>query len=232
VSASPEFDAWARQYDDALAAGLSITGEGRDYYALGRVTFLADRLRRLAFAPRRVLDFGCGTGATARHLLEELGSEAVIGLDVSQASIACARDSQRDGRMAFEILDLDRPAEGIDLAYTNGVFHHIAPGDRPEVVRFLKKSLRPGGILAFWENNPWNPGTRYVMSRIPFDRDAAPLSAGDARNLLRGEGFEVLSTDYLFLFPRALRWLRSFERPLSSWPLGAQYQILCRATDR
>jgi hypothetical protein len=26
--------------------------------------------------------------------------------------------------------------------------------------------MRPGGVVALWENNPWNPATRYVMGRI------------------------------------------------------------------
>jgi hypothetical protein len=39
--------------------------------------------------------------------------------------------------------------------------------------------------LSALENNPWNPGTRYVMSRIPFDRDAIPLTPSAARHLLK-----------------------------------------------
>ena len=90
------------------------------------------------------------------------------------------------------------------------------------------RRLRPGGLFALWENNPWNPGTRYVMSRIPFDRDAVPLAPPEARRLVRACGFEVLRTDFLFLFPRALRLMRPLEARLSRLPLGAQYQVLCR----
>jgi hypothetical protein len=69
----------------------------------------------------------------------------------------------------------------------------------------------PRGIFAFWENNPWNPGTRYVMSRIPFDRDAITVSAIEARGLLRAGGFEVIRTDFLFIFPKFLSWLLFME---------------------
>src|SRR5207248_830247 len=93
---------------------------------------------------------------------------------------------------------------------------------------YVHRALRPGGLFALWENNPWNPGTRYVMRRIPFDRDAIVLSAREVRHLVEQSGFEVLRTDFLFIFPRALRWFRFLERPLSAWPLGAQYQVLCR----
>jgi len=82
--------------------------------------------------------------------------------------------------------------------------------------------------LAFWENNPWNPGMRYVMSRIPFDRDAVTLTAPETRRLLQAGGFEVLRTDFLFIFPRVLSWFRCVESLMTQLPLGAQYQFLCR----
>ena len=79
-----------------------------------------------------------------------------------------------------------------------------------------------------WENNPWNPGTRYVMSRIPFDLDAITLTAPEARCLLEAGGFEVIRTDFLFIFPRILSWFRGIEPLVSRLPIGGQYQLLCR----
>ena len=62
------------------------------------------------------------------------------------------------------------------------------------------------------------------MHRIPFDRDAIPLTPPEARRLLQAGGFEILRTDFLFLFPRMLKWLRGLETLLVRWPLGAQLQ--------
>jgi SAM-dependent methyltransferase len=120
------------------------------------------------------------------------------------------------------------PRGEIDLAFCNGVFHHIPPAERAAAVAYLRAALRPGGVFALWENNPWNPGTRMVMRRIPFDRDAQTLSAPAARRLLRAGGFEIERTDFLFVFPRALRMLRPLERRLASAPLGAQYVVIAR----
>jgi len=116
----------------------------------------------------------------------------------------------------------------VDLAFCNGVFHHIPIHQRDDSLRRVFAALRPGGLLAFWENNPWNPGTRYVMSRVPFDRDAIVISPPQARRILRHAGFEVLRTDFLFFFPAILRRLRGLERHLVKLPLGGQYQVLCR----
>ena len=66
------------------------------------------------------------------------------------------------------------------------------------------------------------------MSRIPFDRDAIKISIPSAKRLLSQNGFEVVSVDSCFYFPKFLNWLRSTEPMLAKLPLGAQYMILAR----
>ena len=44
---------------------------------------------------------------------------------------------------------------------------------------------------------------------------------------VRAQGFRVLRTDYLFIFPASLRVLRPLEAMARRAPLGAQYQVLC-----
>ena len=95
-------------------------------------------------------------------------------------------------------------------------------------IRFIASCLRPNGFFALWENNPWNPGARLVMSRIPFDRDAIMLSAREARKLITAAGLQVIRTDYRFIFPRFLSALRPIEELAVRLPLGAQYQVLCQ----
>ena len=68
------------------------------------------------------------------------------------------------------------------------------------------------------------------MSNCAFDKDAITIPPPEAKRLLRAAGFEILRTDFLFIFPHFLRLLRTLEVPLSRLPLGAQYQVLCRKT--
>jgi hypothetical protein len=68
------------------------------------------------------------------------------------------------------------------------------------------------------------------MSRCAFDRDAILLSPPAAKALLRDGGFEILRTDFRFIFPRALRAFRKIEDLVYRVPLGTQYQVLCRKT--
>jgi SAM-dependent methyltransferase len=157
-----------------------------------------------------------------------LGADAAVGVDTSLRSLEVARQNHASERIQFLAVGQYRPVGAADLAYCNGVFHHIPPARRAEALRFLHQSLRPGGLFSCWENNPWNPGTRYVMAHCAFDRDAITLTPPEARRLLRSEGFRVLRTDFLLIFPRILKALRPAEKLVSRLPLGAQYHILCQ----
>jgi len=222
------FDDYSDRYDAALAESLSLTGEDKDYFARGRASFLAKCLQQLKVQPRSAMDYGCGIGSTTPHLLELLKPQSVIGTDVSDKCLDVAKEKWGSSQINFIPVVEFTPRANIELAYTSGVFHHIPEGHRRSAVDLIHSALRPGGYLAFWENNPWNPGTRYVMSRCEFDEDAVTLSPPTARKLLQTSGFEIIRTDFLFIFPKALSWLRGIEPFVSRLPLGGQYQILCR----
>jgi SAM-dependent methyltransferase len=223
-----EFDDYARNYDAALNQGLSLSGEPKEYFAHERVRWLAGRLAELGVRPSRVLDYGCGTGGTSPELLELLHANVVVGVDASSDSLDVARKAHVDPRLQFHTMSDHTPAALFDAAYCNGVFHHVEPAERLDALGYVHRSLADGGYFGFWENNPWNPGTRLVMRRIPFDRDAKLLSPPHARELLGRAGFDVLRTDFLFLFPRLLSALRPLEVRLARFPAGAQYMVLCR----
>ena len=220
-----DFDQYATNYDAELDRGISLSGEDKDFFARGRVEWLAECLKDRR--PERVLDYGCGIGSTSPLLMSVLGARDVVGVDTSAEAIALAQQSAPTG-IRFDTIAGYQPNGEMDAVYCNGVFHHIPPPERASAIQYVRDALRPGGVFSFWENNPWNPGTRIVMSRIPFDRDAVLVSALEAKRLLRAAGFEILSVHFMFVFPNALRALRPLERSLSRLPLGAQYQVLCR----
>ncbi len=223
-----EFDDYAGSYDAALNQGLALSGESKEYFAHERVRWLAGRLAELGAQPVRVLDYGCGTGSTSPELLEQLHAQLVVGVDASRESLDVARKAHTDARLQFSSLSDLQPSAQFQAAYCNGVFHHVEPEHRLDALGYVHRSLTDGGYFGFWENNPWNPGTRLVMRRIPFDRDAKLLSPPHARELLTRAGFHVLRTDSLFLFPRVLSALRPLEARLARFPVGAQYMVLCR----
>ena len=222
-----EFDSFASTYEADLDQALSVSGENKDFFAEGRVKWLAHRLQRLDFNPASALDYGCGIGGTAVLLRDLLRVSSVIGLDVSARSVELAHSHHQKDGIRFFTFEQYAPSGEIDLAYCNGVFHHIPVAERDQAIQYIFRALRPGGLFALWENNPWNPGTRWVMSRCSFDRNAITLTPSETAKLSQRNGFQVIRTDYRFFFPRSLRWFRILEPSLAGIPFGAQYLVLC-----
>lgn len=223
------FDAYAHSYEDIGARALTLSGEGQEYFARGRIDFLKRCLARTPVRINSILDFGCGIGLGVSLLRQAFGAARLVGIDVSADCLEVARNRNPSGADFYRPAEFS-PSEDVDLVFCNGVFHHIVPPARPAAVQLVAQSLRPGGIFALWENNPWNPGARYSMAQCAFDRDAIAVSAREAVSLVCGAGLRVLSVRFLFVFPRILRALRWSEPLLSGIPLGAQYQVLSQKT--
>src|SRR5690348_5269812 len=115
------FDEYADDYDEALARGLSASGEDKDYFARGRIAWLAARLRELDIDVDSILDFGCGTGSSTPFFRELIRPRSIVGVDDSVRSLARARERHGGSDVEFVAMDDYRPQGTFDLAYCNGV---------------------------------------------------------------------------------------------------------------
>jgi trans-aconitate methyltransferase len=217
----------SNEYDAMLNQGLRLSGEDKSFFLKGRVADLKKKLTGKTITS--ILDFGCGIGDSTYYLSEIFPGVTVHGIDTAHNAIIHAREKYPQPQISFELLDEFKGNNEFDLCYVNGVFHHIPLALRAGAVDLIYKALKPEGVLALFENNPWNPGTRMVMSRIPFDKDAITLSPPETKSLVSSAGFkEIISTRFLFYFPRTLSALRFLEPVFVSIPLGAQYYVLAK----
>jgi SAM-dependent methyltransferase len=228
VSNYAQFDAFAKNYDEALSKGLSVTGEGPAFYAENRVfaTHLLIKPKRVS--TEKILDFGCGIGTSIPFLAEAFSPMEIVGVDVSEEMLAEARRRVDLTHVRLQSMAQPRQDGEFDLVYCNGVFHHIKPEHRAEACERIFDSLRPAGYFALWENNPLNPGTRLVMAKCPFDRDAMPILPSQATKMLITTGFRIETVLSRFFFPRLLAFLRPLEPWLTPSLLGGQYLVLAR----
>ncbi len=224
----PAFEAHARDYEEQLARGLRVSGESKEYFARSRVEHLrAFWIRSGRPEPLRVIDYGCGPGDVAALLAGAFPRARVVGVDESKALVDKARTLWGGERIEFLHREHGEPQrfEAADLVHLNGVVHHVRPGDRAGFFASLRSAVRPVGLVAVFENNPWNPGAHLVMRRISFDRGILPVPAGRVSRGLEAAGLRVVARRYLFVFPAPFRALRPLEKQLESLPFGAQYAI-------
>jgi SAM-dependent methyltransferase len=198
-----------------LNQGIGLSGENQEFFIRGRLDSLESRLNP-DFKVRRILDFGCGIGTATRHLADRFEEAEVVGVDTSADALRHARQRYGSDRVRFLELEGLGSEGDFDLCYVNGVFHHIALTERRRAVATIHRVLRYGGRLALFENNPWNPGARLVMKRIPFDREAKMLSLPGAMALVRAGAFSgQVRVGPSFTFQRPLAFLRFSEGALS-----------------
>lgn len=115
---------------------------------------LQERLDVIRLAPERIVDVGCGAGASAAALLQRYAQAQWLGADLSDAMLRQMRpparrfwQAPRAHRLVAEGATLPLPEASVDLVYSNLMLHwHPAPHTVfPEWLRVL----RVDGLLLF-----------------------------------------------------------------------------------
>jgi SAM-dependent methyltransferase len=207
-------------------------GPGHKYYIEVKARELIRLVSTHAPGATSLLDLGCGTGELEEALPQ--GRFLATGVDVSEGMIRHARGKRIPGAefLVRDAASTRLPTAAFDLTVCTSLFHHLPEGRRAQVVQEMIRVTRPGGMLAVFEHNPWNPATRVVVRRSPVDQDAELLRPPIVRSLFEEAGARILDRRFLVFFPRPLRAMLPLERRLGWCPLGAQYVIAAMAPDR
>ena len=128
-STEKEFDAYATQYEAALNEGLSVSGEGPEYFAQRRIDWTAKIVDAPSGKLASVLDFGCGVGIATPMIQLRMNPGSIWGFDPSSAAIVRAKQEYGNASVHFTHSSEAIPQNHFELAYCNGVFHHIMPED-------------------------------------------------------------------------------------------------------
>ena len=227
-----DFDNYVDDYRDIINRVSSISGEQFEYFIELRLQLMkirsAEQLNK--FNEFRILDFGCGTGATEHYLKKIFPNALIYAIDSSQESIRTAQARNLDG-VTFvygDTFELPFPDKHFDLIYSNGTYHHIEPDQHKKFMAEMSRICREGGNLFIFENNPRNPLMMRAMKNNPFDADATVVHPEWLQEITTSAGFTCKEVCYYFFFPRFLRFLRFTEKWLSAIPFGAQYFIWSR----
>src|SRR5450759_1497089 len=117
--------------------------EDRHWWYRGRRTVLEGVLGGLDLpAGTRILDAGCGSG---RNMIELARYGAVTGVELSETSVALARERQCGAVVAGSVLEMPFPDHSFELAVSLDVIEHLE--DDLAALRELRRTVTPGGAL-------------------------------------------------------------------------------------
>ena len=151
--------------DDLIRLILSVKGAAwlcseieRDENAASVQRYLEPELAayfNLAeLAGKRVLDFGCGAGASTMLLSRLLPRSEIVGVELMGDLLDVARG--RLSHYGYTNVSLRQSPDGgalpadlgtFDLVVMSAVYEHLLPAERQTIVAQLWRSLRPGGCL-------------------------------------------------------------------------------------
>ncbi len=220
----PEFDQYAGQYDRMLGEAIPGCLNENAYFAEYKIALMAKLLG--SRNPGHVLDFGCGAGRSMPYLDRYFQKSELWGYDVSPSSLIIAAERAPRAKLFSdwgEIADTR-----FDVIIAANVFHHIPVAQRLQELVNCYESLAAEGQMFLFEHNPFNPATRWIFERCPFDAGAEMLRMKEAIYLSRKAGFRSEQHGYTLFFPRPLAFLRKLEDWLTLLPFGAQYYVQMR----
>lgn len=219
------FDGFSGSYRELHKKNLGVLGKDMGVFARYKLDLL-DEL--LPAAPASILEFGCGVGNNLALFPARYPQARLACCDISRESLdkALALAPGATGFVSARVEDLTPYAGAFDLVFVSCVLHHIPPAQRQGWVAAIAGTLMPGGRLAIFEHNPWNPVTRHLVNTCPFDEDAVLLTAGECRALALGAGLAPQRPRYRLLSPWRAPFFVAVERWLDRLPLGGQYCLM------
>ena len=226
-----DFDVHAENYVDSVDRSVSFTGRDSAFFARRKVELLEELANRSVgpLSGLSVLDVGCGTGTTDRHLVDHVGS--LRGVDVSQEMLVLAAEAVPEA--SYEWYNGDKlpfPDGSFDVTVAICVLHHVPLSARAKFMAELHRATRDGGLVAVFEHNPLNPLTCHAVNSCELDNGVILAKGSDVGAYLEAAGARsVERRDYLFT-PVGGAVGRSIDWILHRLPLGGQYVTSARAS--
>ena len=136
----------------------------------------------------RLLDLGCGTGALAEAVLEEIANACLACVDLSPKMLELAKE-RLSGKADVFLVDVEGlpfPDSSFDAAWCNDSFHHYP--DPKKAAFQMWRVLKPGGTLVV--GDVWQPApARAIMNAwMPYSNE------GDVRIYSESEMCAILGT--------------------------------------
>jgi SAM-dependent methyltransferase len=225
-----EFDSYSEGYDAGMDVFLKrISGETQVQFLLPKLQVIK-KLFPSTEEKLKILDFGCGTGDFTALLAQTYPHSLIHGSDISCGMLEQARKLFPDLRNHFFHFEPGQESTilgaGVyDLVVAVCVFHHIPPSEWLKSMESIRNLLNPKGSFLLVEHNPWNPGTRWIVSRAAIDKNAVLLSIPTASRQMKAAGMHIKECHNILFFPPRIPFSALVDKWLRKIPLGGQYAL-------
>lgn len=191
-------------------------------------------------AGMRLLDVGCGPGSITRGLAARLAPGEVIGIDLSEKTLASARSEAAAlglDNLRYQVASLyELPFEtgSFDAVFAHQVLQHLR--EPSAAIREMLRVLRPGGLIAvrdvdwgtvaYHPSDPWLDRFMQVHVKTWTQNGGDPFMGRKLRALFNAsqvDGVQISATEWCYATPDETReWGDSYADRLLTSPMGAR----------
>ena len=161
-----DFASHISSYQADVQESIAFSGQEAAFFHQRKAEALVGVVDRLVGDPRgvRALDVGCGIGSIDRHLEGRFAT--LCGVDPVPGAVGRGAGENRWARyLAGDGMELPFADATFDVVFAVCVVHHVVPAARQAFVIELARVVRPGGMVAIFEHNAWNPPRRPGAAR-------------------------------------------------------------------
>jgi SAM-dependent methyltransferase len=186
----------------------------------------------------RLLDVGCGPGSITAGLAEHLSNGEVIGIDLSEATLAQAAadaEARRLTNLHYQrgnVYELPFEDESFDAVYAHQVLQHL--GNRPAALAEMLRVVKAGGIVAvrdvdwgtaaYWPQDPWIDRFLEVYQQTARVQGGEPNMGRQMRALFNDAGIrdcQVSAAVWCYATPETTTtWGDAYAERLESSSIG------------
>lgn len=219
------FDDFSNSYNAELGNNLNkIPLQGDiSFFAKHKIEILSEKFS--ANESYNILDFGCGIGRNIPYLSDFFPKSNIYGTDISLQCLNYAKLMYPNANF-FELDTV--PVAKFDIILVADVLHHVNDSDINDLIIKLCSIRSNNSAIVVFEQNPYNPITRYLVNTCPFDKNVRLLSLTATQELFLNHGLIMKDSGYCFFFPSSFKRLYSIESKISKIPVGGKYFAIFR----
>jgi len=147
---------------------------------------------------RSILDVGTADGLMLSRLSDTFPGASCVGLDLSRELLVCSRDPKVLPVLA-DAQSLPIRPDRIDLAVATAVIEHVP--DPLGVLRQIRASLRPGGLLVLTAPDPFWEHVATLVGHLPDEQHHEVLGLRRLAALCTAAGLAVEEASKFMLSP-------------------------------
>ena len=161
----------------------------------------------------KVLDFGAGSGDTARYIAQARSDISVVGTDIDYTSQKTNPPNMKISIMTSPV-KISEPDNSFDLIVMNYVLHHVDPGLMDALLKEIRRVAKPGARIFIREPTY---STQYNVNNPYSNRKLSQYFKESLQKY--GEG---LGRGYLAL----TEWSATFLAERRTWPMPYNFHSM------